>query len=285
MPSSSGPKLSAKDSLVFAMDTYDTSNCVTPLGCGGFNNSTQGIKNILNGTTALFQNGLKISNRDFYTAFGISYPEGSYGGDAANRQGLTPGYNVRSGGKTYDASRSLHLWVWNNDTNAWVADSYFHGLRLNGHCYDNYAGAETGWQNELNYFNADYNTIKNAFPNCTYIIVGSHACQCFDSTTIANMTSLGAPNSTISSWSDNSTWREFVLVGKPGLGSGNAYGWTYENYPTNPGQVANMNLSVTPKSLGILSFDGTDDYLELPTSAIPTGYLITIEIIIKMYSV
>jgi hypothetical protein len=42
-----------------------------------------------------------------------------------------------------------------------------------------------------------------------------------------------------------------------------------------------MNFSVNTKSLGIISFDGTDDYFDLPTSAIPTGYLITIEIVTK----
>jgi|688.fasta_scaffold33173_5 hypothetical protein len=271
MPSSSGPRNTAASNLVFALDTYDTGNCVTGLGCGGFNSSTQGVRNILGNTTLLYQNGLRISNRDFYTAFGISYPESAYGGDAANRDGLTPGYNVRSGGKTYGASRSLNVYVWNNDTNTWVPDSYFRGLRISGHCYDNYAGAETGWQNELNLFNGDYNNIRQAFPNSTWILVGSHACQMFDSTTINNMISLGAPSSTINSWTDGSAWREFVLVGTPGLGDGKAYGWAYENYPTNPAQVAHMNLSVTPRNLGVLSFDGTDDYLNLDSN-IQSGF-------------
>lgn len=279
MPTSSGPRNTAKSNLVFALDTYDTSNCVTPLGCGGWNNSTQGIKDILTGVTALYQNGLRISNRTFYTAFGISYPEGSYGGDAAGCQGLSSGYNVRTYGNVYGASRSLHLWVWDNNTNTWVPDSYFRGLRLGGHCYDNYAGAETGWQNELNYFNGDFNIIKQAFPNSTWIICGSHACQMFDSTTIDNMVSLGAPRSTISSWTDGSAWREFVLVGRPGLGDNNAYGWAYENYSTNPGQVAHMNLSVTPRNTGTLVFDGTNDYLDISPSSIPTGNEITIEIV------
>lgn len=271
MPSSSGPKISSLSNLVFCIDTYDTSNCVTPLGCGGWNGSTQGVKNILDNTTLLYQNGLRISNRQFYTAFGISYPESAYGGAAASRQGLTPGYSVLSGGKTYDASRALHLWVWDNNSNSWVPDSYFGGLRLAGHCYDNWAGAETGWQNELNIFNANVATIKQAFPNSTWIVCGSHASQCFDSTTINNMIDLGAPSSTISSWTDNSAWREFILVGKPGLGNGNAYGWAYENYSVNPAQVANMNLSVLPKTTGVLSFDGTDDYLNL-SSNIQSGY-------------
>jgi hypothetical protein len=278
MPSSLGFRNTAKDSLVFSIDTHDTSNCVTPLGCGGFNTSTQGIKNILTGTTALFQNGLRISNRDFYTAFAIDYPEGSYGGDAANRQGITPGYNVRSGGKTYDASRSLHLWVWNNDTNTWVADSFFRGLRLNGHCYDNYSGYAS-WPAEIGLFVADFNIIKQAFPNCTYIVLGSHRADSYNSTLRNILWDLGMPAGYLES--DYVAAPEWILVGKPGLGKGNAYGWSYENYPTNPNQVAHMNLSVTPKSLGILSFDGTDDFFDLPTSAIPTGYLITIELVTK----
>lgn len=279
MPTSSGPRNTAKSNLVFALDTYDTSNCVTPLGCGGWNTSTQGIKNILTGVTALFQNGLRVSNRTFYTAFGISYPESSYGGAAASRDGLTQGYSVLSGGKTYGASRSLNVYVWNNNTNAWVPDSYFGGLRIDGHCYDNWAGAESGWQNQLNIFNANYATIKQAFPNTTWIMIGSHACQMFDNTTINNMVDLGAPRSTISSWTDGSAWREFVLVGTPGLGDNKAYGWAYENYDVNPAQVANMNLSVTPKATGALVFDGTDDYLDISTSSIPTGNEITIEIV------
>jgi len=281
MPTSSGPRNTAKSNLVFALDTYDTSNCVTPLGCGGWNNSTQGIKDILTGVAALYQNGLRISNRTFYTAFGISYPEGSYGGDAAGCQGLSSGYNVRTYGNVYGASRSLHLWVWDNNTNTWVPDSYFRGLRLGGHCYDNYAGAEIGWQNELNYFNGDFNIIKQAFPNSTWIICGSHACQMFDSTTIDNMVSLGAPRSTISSWTDGSQWREFVLVGRPGLGDNNAYGWAYENYSTNPGQVAHMNLSVTPRNIGVLEFDGTNDYISMPSSNVFDVDEVTVEVIVK----
>lgn len=280
MPSSSGPRNSANSNLIFALDTYDTSNCVTPLGCGGWNTSTQGLKNILTGVTSLFQNGLRVSNRTFYTGTGISYPEGSYGGDLAGLQGLYLGYNVRGGTNIYGASRSLNVYVWDNNANAWVPDSYFRGLRINGHCYDNWAGAETGWQNELNLFNGDYNIIKQAFPNSTWIIIGSHACQMFDSTTINNMVDLGAPRSTISSWTDGSAWREFVLVGKPGLGNNKAYGWAYENYTTNPAQVANMNLSVTPFNTGILDLDGTDDYINMGSLNLQRNW--TLEIICYM---
>ena len=155
MPTSVGPNPSGDSNLVFAIDTYDFFNGITPLGCGGFNGSTQGIKNILNNTLYTFENGMKLTGRTYYTAFAIDYPESSYGGDAASRQGITPGYDVRSGAKLYDASRALHLWVWNNDTNSWIdngATTYFRGARLSGHCYDNYSGAETGYLNERGLF-------------------------------------------------------------------------------------------------------------------------------------
>ena len=127
MPSHAGPRLTTKNNLVFSLDTGDSSNGITPLGCGGFYGSTQGVKDIVNGTLYQFQNGMKLTGRNFYTAFAIDYPEGSYGGDAAYRNGITPGYDVRSGAKLYDTSRALHLWVWNNKDSSWVADSFFYG--------------------------------------------------------------------------------------------------------------------------------------------------------------
>ena len=264
MPSSSGFRNTAKDSLVYAMDTYDTGNCVTPLGCGGFNGSTQGIKNILTGATALFQNGLRISNRDFYTAFAIDYPEGSYGGDAANRQGITPGYNVRSGGKIFGYGRALHHSIWNDDSQSWVVHN----------TYDTYA-----YTSEVDAFVNNYNSYKITYPNAVHVIAGSHRDSNHNSNQYTILRDLGAPSNVDSIIGFSSP--EWILVGKPGLGVGNAYGWSFQNYSTNPDQVAHMNFSVNTKSLGIISFDGTDDYFDLPTSAIPTGYLITIELVTK----
>jgi hypothetical protein len=264
MPSSSGFRNTAKDSLVYAMDTYDTGNCVTPLGCGGFNNSTQGIKNILTGTTALFQNGLRISNRDFYTAFAIDYPEGSYGGDAASRQGITPGYNVRSGGKIFGYGRALHHSIWDNDSQSWVIHN----------TYDTYA-----YSSAVDDFVNNYNNYIKAYPNAVHVVAGSHRDSNHNSNQYTILRDLGAPSNVDSIIGFSSP--EWILVGKPGLGAGNAYGWVFQNYSTNPDQVAHMNFSVNTKSLGIISFDGTDDYFDLPTSAIPTGYLITIEIVTK----
>jgi hypothetical protein len=261
MSSSSGPILSGKSDIYFLIDTHNLGTGVSYIGCGGYNGSTDGVVNLINGNKTLFSNGVKVSNKTYYTSIGISYPEGSYGGDAANCHGLSSGYNVRTYGNVYGASRSLHMWVWDNDGDAWVPDSYFRGARLNGHCYDNYAGAENGWTNEVKKFDEDFYRISGKYPNATFIFNGSHACQCFSQSTVDNMISLGAPSSTVSSWTDNSTWREFILVGRPGLGSGNAYGWAYENYPTNPSQVGHLNFGLEIKNLGEIELDGTDDYL------------------------
>jgi hypothetical protein len=254
MPSSSGPKLSSKESLVFAIDTYDTSNCVTPLGCGSFNTSTQGIKNILTGTTSLFQNGLRISNRDFYTAFAIDYPESAYGGDAASRQGITPGFNVRSGGQIFGYGRALNYAVWDDTTKTWVKFTV----------YDSYVG--TG---AVDTFVSEYNQIKSQYPNAIHVIAGSHRDSNHTSAQYTILRDLGAPSNVDSIIGFSSP--EWILVGKPGLGAGNAYGWVFQNYSTNPDQVAHMNFSVTPKALGSLSFDGTDDYLDL-NSNIQSGF-------------
>jgi hypothetical protein len=267
MPSHAGPNTAGESNLVFALDTHDSSNGITPLGCGGFNGSTQGIKNILNNNVYQFVNGLKLSGRDYFTAIAIDYPEGSYGGDAAYRQGITPGYDVRSGGKLYDASRALHLWVYNNDTNSWIdngATTYFRGARLGGHCYDNYSGAETGYLNEIGLFISDYNTLKSTFPNCTFVVMGSHRANRYTATLRNILYDLGMPTGYIDS--DSISAPEWILIGEPGLGTGNAFGWVYENYTTNAAQVAHLNFGLPIKARGDLEFDGTSDYINAGSS-------------------
>jgi hypothetical protein len=267
MPTSSGPRNSAKSNLVYCMDTYDTSNCVTPLGCGGWNGSTQGIKNILTGVTALYQNGLRISNRDFYTVFAIDYPEGSYGGDAAGRQGITPGYNVRSGGKIFNYGRALNYAVWDDTSKAWVKFTV----------YDSYVGTAA-----VDTFVAEYYQMVAQYPNAVHVVAGSHRDSYHTSAEYTILRDLGAPSNVDSIIGFSSP--EWILVGKPGLGAGNAYGWAFQNYTTNPDQVANMNMSVTPKTLGALSFDGTDDYLSVANSDAFKKNIITLELIIKFNS-
>jgi len=258
-----GPKISAPDGLVLALDGGNQKG-ISPLGCTGFNNAPQLVRNLVSQLDTINSyNGVKLGNLNYYTVFAIDYPESSYGGDAVSRQGITPGYNVRSGTKLYDASRALHLWVWNNNTNSWIADNYFRGFRLNGHCYDNYSGAENGYNTELTYFAEDFNTIKNTFPNCTYIVMGSHRADRYNSTVRSILSDLGKPNEYIDS--DYIAAPEWILVGKPGLGAGNAYGWVYENYSTNPNQVAHLNfgLPIYGTKDNYLEFDGTDDYIQL----------------------
>jgi len=210
MGTSAGPRLKSRADVLLALDASDFPNSASPLGGGDFNGSTQGMRNNIDGKILPFVNGLKLTNRTYYTAFGISYPEG--------------GYNVRTGANVYGASRSLHLWVWHRPTSSWI-EGYFTGARLGGHCYDNYAGAENGWENEMTKFVSDYNNIKSIFDDCIYIVVGSHACQCFRQADIEVLVELGAPRSALNGWTDNGAWREFVLVGKPGLQDGKAYGW------------------------------------------------------------
>ena len=268
MPSHAGPNTLGESNLVFAIDTHDTSNGITPLGCGGFVGNTQGVKNLLTGTTYSFLNGMKLSGRTYYTAFAIDYPEGSYGGDGASRQGITPGYDVRSGGKLYDASRSLHLWVFNNDTNSWIdngSTTYFRGARLAGHCYDNYSGAETGYLYEIGLFISDYNTLKSTFPNCTFIVAGSHRADRYTAALRTILYDLGMPTGYIDS--DSITAPEWILIGKPGLGTGNAFGWVYQNYTTNAAQVAHINFGLPIKARGGIEFDGTNDYVNLGASS------------------
>jgi hypothetical protein len=267
MPTSIGTNTVGENHLIFAIDTHDIINGITPLGCGGFNGSNQGIKNLLDGTIYGFENGIKLSGRNYFTAFAIDYPESVYGGDAASRQGISIGYDVRSGGGLYGASRALHLWVWNNDTNSWIdngATTYFNGARLAGHCYDNYTGAETGYLNEISKFITDYNNIKNLFPNCTYIVAGSHRADQYTSSLRNILYDLGMPTGYIDS--DYIPAPEWILVGEPGLKSGNAFGWVYENYTTNPNQVAHMNFGLPIRSKGGVEFDGTNDYIQTNVS-------------------
>jgi hypothetical protein len=256
-----GPKI-VDEGLVFSIDATNR-KFISPLGNNSFNGAAEIISSTIPGITVNSFNGVHLGNLNYYTVFAIDYPEGSYGGDAAGRHGMTPGLNVRSGTKTYDASRSLHMWVWNNDTNAWLSSSYFNGFRLSGHCYDNYSGAEDGYVNQINKFIADFNNIKTTFSNCTYIIMGSHRADQYNSGLRAILYDLGMPTGTALD-SDYVAAPEWILVGKPGLGAGKAYGWVYQNYTTNAAQVAHLNfaLPVYGNKDNYLSLDGIDNYVQ-----------------------
>ena len=259
------PKI-VTDGLVFCLDAASR-NGISALGCGGFNGAPQLVKNMVSPSDVIGDfGGVKLGNLTYYTAFAIDYPEYSYGGDAAGRQGITPGYNVRSGTKTYDASRALHLYAWNNATSAWI-EGEFNGARFSGHCYDNYTGAETGYAAELAKFVTDYNNIKTKYPDASFVVIGSHRADRYSQAVRDILTDLGKPAGYIDS--DYIAAPEWILIGKPGLGAGNYYGWAYENYATNPSQVAHLNfgLPLFGSKNNYFLFDGVDDYFSIPNSA------------------
>lgn len=283
MTTNSGPAM-VNSGLTFSMDVANP-KCINASGCTGYNNAAQLIKNLVSPTDAITASStLRLGNLSYFTAFGIDYPETSYGGAAAGRNGLTAGFNVTSGTKTYESSRALHLWVWNNDTSSWIADSYFTGYRLSGHCYDTYAGADApgGYAAELTKFASDYNIIKSTFQNCTYIVMGSHRDSYRNSTTRAIMLDLGMPAGTDLD-SDYIGAPEYVLVGKPGTGSGNG-AWAYQNYTTDSTYVAHMNIGLPFKgdTNNYLSFDGANDYLALPNTQLTGASAGTVSAVIKI---
>jgi hypothetical protein len=261
-----GPKI-VEEGLVFSIDAANR-KFISPLGNNSFNGAAEIIRSTIPGITVNSFNGVHLGNLNYYTVFAIDYPEGSYGGDAAGRHGITPGLNVRSGAKLYDSSRALHMYVYNNDTNTWLPSSFFNGLRVSGHSYDSYDSAV--YVSEISKFVNDYNNIKNLFKNATYILTGSHRDSYHPQNKLDVMFDLGAPSNIASILSSAPEW---ILVGKPGLGAGNAYGWSFQNYTTNSAQVAHLNfaLPIFGNKDNYLKFDGIDDYVNGGNPSIATG--------------
>jgi hypothetical protein len=102
-----GPKI-IDDGLIFSIDAANK-KFISPLGNNSFNGAAEVVRSKISGITVNSLNGVHLGNLNYYTVFAIDYPEGSFGGDAANRHGMTPGLNVRSGSKLYDSSRALHM--------------------------------------------------------------------------------------------------------------------------------------------------------------------------------
>jgi hypothetical protein len=262
-----GPKI-IDEGLVFSIDAANR-KFISPLGNNSFNGAAEIISSTIPGITVNSFNGVSMGNLNFFTAIAIDFNEANFGGDAANRHGITPGLNVRSGTKLYGASRALHMWVWNNDTNSWLPTSYFNGLRLDGHCYDSWTGYSE-WQTEVGKFVTDYNNIKAQFNNCTFILMGSHRDSGHTTDKINILLELGAPSNVSSLLGGSPEW---ILIGKPNLGPGNAFGWAYENYTTDPTRVAHLNfgLPIFGNKDNYLKFDGIDDYVNGGNPSIATG--------------
>ncbi len=248
---SSGPKI-VRSGLTFAIDSGASIRGFSRNGTAGLNNTSNSIKDLISKLEMDLSTTSYLEGVDLYTLYAITYPEGNY--VPANRDGITEGFNNISSGLLYSATRSLNYYV--HDGTSWISSSYFNGLRASGHCYDLYSGHV----DESNKFLADYDVIKTNFPNSTHILIGSHACQNFDVTGIREtFVDLGAPKDVLT-WA-NGTWREFVLVGRPGLGAGNAFGWVYQN---ESAEVAHLNSAIPYENpLGNTSFDGTDDYIDI----------------------
>lgn len=253
MSTRGGPRL-ITDNLRFCTDSWNNKSAPN-IGCAAYNNDKKVFDLVGQILNSSYGNVL-LSGRSFYTAFAIDYPEGSYGGDAANRHGITPGFNVRTGTKTYGTGRALHLYAWDNAGGAWIEGGLFTGSYGSGHTYDNYTGAEVGYANELTKFASDYNKIKSIYPNATFIAIGSHRSDRYTQAVRDILTDLGKPTGFIDS--DYIAAPEWILVGKPGLGAGNYYGWAYENYTTNAAQVAHLNFGLPVTANGNFTFTGSE---------------------------
>jgi hypothetical protein len=234
-------------------------------GCGGFEGHDEGMTDIIDTTRkAKFMGDARVwGDVNFWTAVGVTYPETSYGGVLAGRHGLTSGYNNTSSSKDIGSSRALHVYVWDQRNASWVSDSYFNGERYSGHCYDTY----NDW-NEVTLLLADHEVLKKKYPKGIWVIWASHADDYRNTASREMLTDLGAGSSA----NTMSGRCEFVLVGQPGLGQGNAYVWALHNVTGYPNQVAHANFRVPSQAnrkKGIyggdkaVDFDGTGDYLDL----------------------
>lgn len=256
---SAGPK-SVTDSLIFALDSGANLRGFTKYGTAGTANSNRSAVNLIDKSTIDISNTSNLvtslaSPANQYTMYGITYPEGSY--SPASRHGITPGFNNTSATKTYSHSRDLGYFVFDDDSNSWVADSYFNGERINGHVYDTYDGLSSdGVSSEHTKFQNDHAAIHATFPNATHIVIGSHAAENNDnnSDTLAILQSLGLPDSHI-----GVSRPEYILVGKKNKPSTQSY--VRENVS---GQVAHLNVLLPlDQTKGVLTFDGSDDYADL----------------------
>ena len=263
MGASGGPNI-ISDGLVFALDAADPQT--SKAGCMGFTSAEQLMKNLATnsgkGDTITSTSDVRLGNLTFYTIYSQTYPESDHNPDGASgtRDGITPGFNDVTSSELLDFSRDLNYAVWNNKTNGWVADSYFNGERIAGHCYDLY---DTGGNAATEHiqFKKDYEAIVNAFPDATHIVCGSHAADNHDdnANTLAILKDLGAPSSFPGDRA------EYILIGKPGLGAGNAYVWQYQNDSSSRAH-ANVGLPILGgKNSGenYLNFDGSKDEIDV----------------------
>jgi hypothetical protein len=238
------------DGLVFAMDAANPKG-INPSGCGGYNNAPQLIKNIVRpGDTITPTSNLKLGNLSYFTAFAIDYPESSFGGAAASRDGITPGYNVTSGSKEFQFGRSLHLWISRDDNGTPVT--------VKATTYDTYATSS-----EVDRFVSEYYQARADYKGgrYTFLVAGSHRDSNHSEAQYTALRDMGAPSNVNSII--NFASPEWILVGRPGIGAGNG-AWSFQNYSTNPDQVAHLNFGVPfqGNTSNYLSFDGSSETID-----------------------
>jgi hypothetical protein len=241
----------ANEGLVLSIDVANQ-KCISPSAARGYNSAPQFVRNLITSSdTITSTDTLRLGNLSYFTAFAIDYPEGNYGGDAAARHGITPGFNVRTGTKTFSFGRALNHGIWDEITQTWVKTQV----------YDSYVGTAA-----VDSFVADYyNNIKQ-YPKATHIVAGSHRDSFHTSAQYEILRDLGAPSNVDSIINFSSP--EWILIGKPGLGADKG-AWSFQNYSTNPAQVAHMNfaLPIFGNTQNYLSFDSTSESIDIPERA------------------
>jgi hypothetical protein len=266
----SGGPFSNKDGLILSIDSASQTRGFSKYGTGGVNNSYRSIRSLSPDKTLYdISTTSYLSNVNYYTLYGITYPESSY--SPASRDGITAGFDNISSGKLYSASRDLNYYVFDEDTETWVSDSYFNGERVGGHCYDTYDGQP----NQHVTFQTDFDNIVRAFPNATHIVIGSHAAEnnVANDETRNRLVSIGLPND----HSSGVRW-EYILVGKVGKP------WTHHYVRENINSaVAHMNLALPlERPMGNLTFNGVDDYINIGSFNLLSMAGSTLEAIIFM---
>ena len=172
----------------------------------------------------------------------VSYPASSYGGD----EGLAT-FNTsdpydcdgqRLSGTTPHRSWNWHLWDY--EASNWrhnASTAYGNGDRGSGIGYDTYAYASEAAQ-----WVTDYDNLLTEYPKERFLHVcyGTHAHANQNADFVNRMQDLGAPT-TYNYTGTAGSWKEVILVGKPGLGAGNAYAFAYENGHEDGSSYATTN--------------------------------------------
>lgn len=255
-----GRKLPGVRSLKVAFDTRNIKSVVSTGQPTGADVGGARVKDILNSGRTYTQNfPLTIQGKTYYTLYGITYPEGNY--SPSSRDGITPGLNNITAGKLYSCSRDLNYFAFDEDTNTWVADSYFTGERIDGHCYDTYDGLSgDGVSSEHLKFQQNYDNIKSTFPNATHIVIGSHAAENNDNdaATLSRLKEIGVTDAIV-----GASRPEYIAVGK--VNRPETHTFVFENVAVEVVKL-NLGLPLEDKTSGGMIFSGTAEQNDIVIS-------------------